>query len=305
MSNISLNTVKSQQLLNISKKFQIEIIDLLIRWANRFEKVFVSQTAMAKIVGCRRETVNRHLSFLERQGFIQKDRREWDTSIYRLSSIFVECAHVLRRKFRSLKFVWNLSDLASIFTAQKPAPRAPIQKMSHLDRIYIYKYPVDSICTIERVRFRRERTMERVEISRTLKKVTEKLNLTKWGQIKLIQFPDGALEYALQAYNKTTTFNGFFMKALDWCKENNTEPDWTYHYELSEKYKMPKDAKFICKKTPAPTTFAVKELSKASTQFHFEKSRKERKERMKGDKGYEARVSYFQQFKPKFLEEEE
>lgn len=331
MSNIALNTLKCQEFLKVSNKFQIEMINYFIRSTDRYENVYPSVKTIAEEVGCSERSFYNHFPVLEKMGIVKHVYDHRRSSTYQLNALLFTHINVFKDKFKALKKIIHKSiKFPKVSAIQRCLKRCfkfdvltqflgsicrPYKKtltslketsLSLFTRAREIVLPVQERQEFKlKIKFRRERKMERVEISRTLKKVTEKLSLTKWGQIKLIQFPDGALEHALQSYTKITTFNTFFMKALDWCKEQAIEPDWAYHYNLSERYNMPKDAKFMCKRSPEPTTFQVKEIPKQSAQYHFEKSRRERQERMKGDKEYQGRVNFYQQFKPKFLEEEE
>lgn len=331
MSNIAYDTKICQDFLNISNKFQIEIVNYFIRSTDRYEHVYPSVKTIAREVGCHERTVHNHLPILEKIGILKHTYEHRHSSTYQLNVLLFTYINLFKEKFKALKRVIHLSirypKVSAILRCIKRAFRIDslTQFLGSICRplrktLTSLKKSTVSLLTRERevvlsgeerktfglkIKVRRRRDMEQVQITPMLQKVTKRLSLSKAGQLKLILFPDQALEYALQKLTPTTSFNSFFIKAMDYCKDNNLEPDWAYHYEMMKKYNIPKDAKLVRTKTPTPTTFTAKETLKDSTRFHFEKSKRQRQERTKGDKEYEARVSYFQQFKPKFLEEEE
>lgn len=276
MSNIAFNYQQCQYLLKINNKFQIEIIDYLIRSSYRHKNLFPSQRCIAQVLRkkfgkCCLKTVWNHIKKLSQLGIVHKKKRYNTTSVYTLSGVFEQYAPLLREKFTSLKWASNWKKVKQLVTQRKEVLAARFNKFYVSRYYYVIKKNLVSLFTRERyeeypdirshknfkIKFRRRRDMEQVQITPTLQKVTQRLSLSKAGQLKLIQFPDQALEYALQKYTPTTSFNSFFMKAMDYCKDNNLEPDWAYHYEMMEKYKIPKDAQFIRKPSSQSPTFTT------------------------------------------------
>lgn len=276
MSNIAFNYQQCQYLLQINNKFQIEIIDYLIRSSYRHKKLFPSQRCILQVLRkkfgkCCLKTVWNHIKKLSQLGIVNKKKRYNTTSVYTLSGVFEQYAPLLRDKFTSLKWAANWKKVKQTVTQRKEALATHFNKFYVSRYYYVIKKNILSLFTRERyeehpdirshknfkIKFRRRRDMEQVQITPTLQKVTQRLSLSKAGQLKLIQFSDQALEYALQKHTSTTSFNSFFIKAMDYCKDNNLEPDWTYHYQMMEKYKIPKDAKFIRTTSSSPVVFTT------------------------------------------------
>lgn len=75
------------------------------------------------------------------------------------------------------------------------------------------------------------------------------LKLTKWGQIKLSAFPRGAVLHLDRKITSTKALRDPFGYAyricLEWCKENNIQPDFKWANRLLEQYAMPTDAPML------------------------------------------------------------
>lgn len=108
------------------------------------------------------------------------------------------------------------------------------------------------------------------------------LNLSKWGQIKLMAYPDQAIAHAykeLQHANPRDPFKWFVSLCLKYCKENQLAPDWTGMLTLSRTQNMPDDApmtlgpllKHLRTATPSPESKAGKATpsKKAQSLLHI------------------------------------
>ena len=335
MSNITYDTNKCQEFLKVPKRLQIELVNYLIRSSNLYELVMPSRETIAQAVGCSLSTVGNHLRDLKRIGLIEinKEGRHRRSSIYKVNVLLFKYVNVFKDKFRALKKIIHLtikypkfsaiqrcikrafsSDVLTKFLGKIYPPLRRTLKSLKKKSIYILTRERETVLSrAERrdlglkIKFRRGRSSmdSKMTISLALKDVTKRLKLTKWGQIKLICFPEEAIRHALQYYTSKTSFNTFFFKASDYCKDNNIEPDWVFYYEMAKKYDMPKEPKFVSNDIPKTPVFEVKKKEYHSKDNAFRRSQiqGDLKERYKGDKGYENRVLYFQQFKPQFLEE--
>lgn len=90
-----------------------------------------------------------------------------------------------------------------------------------------------------------EKIMQANPIRESIRNLTM-LNLSKWGQIKLMAYPDQSIQYAysqLQHANPRDPFAWFVSLCLKYCKENQLAPDWTGMLSLSRQYSMPDNAK--------------------------------------------------------------
>lgn len=278
MNNI---TEKSflQAINSIKSRYELQIVNILIRNSIKYEKVFISQTLIAREVGVTRETVNRFIKDLAEKQLIIKVKRYNTTSLYFVNRLFYKFQEKLKHLFSALK-QWNIYTLTYFLSGLKSAFLGHIT--SSINR-YI-NIPVVSICNRERYsskskssqtgnrdfnkNIQKRRVMNQIEISSTLRKVTEILNLTKWGQIKLIPFQDEALEAVLQQIEfikkARSPFDVFFMACKSHSEQNNIPIDWNLYYQFKEFYHMPADAKFTIipnkKNTPPVLVTKVPEI---------------------------------------------
>ena len=332
MSNIPRMHPACQLFLGIKNSTLIEIVNYLISSSNRYKIVFPSRELIAKEAGCSLRSVGNHLRTLTKIGIIKKTYRHRTSSVYKLSVILFQYINVFKDKFKSLKNIIHLSlKYPKISAIKRVMKRAfsqrlftrifkkicpPLRQRTSSLRTLVYSYSrrerdsgenlLQFQGTGVKIKFRSRRRMDSIKMSHELRQVTKKLNLTKWGQIKLICFPDEALAYALyeiqKPSNKNNSFSWFFVMANRYCIDQDIDPDWPLYYKLSEKHKMPENPNFVGN-NPKPDYISVKGLESKSTHIYFIKARTDRLARTKDDKGYKQRVSYFQQFKPEFLKE--
>lgn len=264
IENISLNQTKYEVIKKHLTPLQIEILNILIRYCHKFKTVFISQTLIAQLLGCNRSTVNRYLKRLAQLQLIKKNSRYRETSVYQLCDVFILYAHKLRHLFSALKYVWNIQDLLSWLPSKKDVLKHNFLKMSHLVLDKYIKYsPVHKLTRDRGVMM--TNSVEKLEISPALRKVTEILHLTKWGQINLTCFPEEALEFALKNYSNSTSFNTFFLNALNFCRDHNIEPDFNLLAHLKRKYHMPEHANFVYEKPSLPEAKLASVLSSTSS----------------------------------------
>lgn len=117
---------------------------------------------------------------------------------------------------------------------QKPSPTSFFKKQSPVT------VTVSRNCT-ER---KKERAMNDNPIRESIRNCTV-LNLSKWGQIKLMAYPDEAIQYAykaLQSANPRDPFKWFVSVCLTYCKDNKMAPDWNVMLNLSREHSIPDNA---------------------------------------------------------------
>lgn len=106
-------------------------------------------------------------------------------------------------------------------------------------------------------------SMDGIEISEELKLVTQKLNLTKWGQLKLSVFPDHILKQALSelrlAREARNNFGWFISVAIKACDREKIRPNWQQYDFLKEKYQQPENAKMVMPSDKAPNRILKRE----------------------------------------------
>lgn len=90
------------------------------------------------------------------------------------------------------------------------------------------------------------RTMIEYMITPTIREATTLLNLTKWGQITLIPFPEEVLKQVLtdlkRSPNVKKQFGWLFNRLKSYCRTHDIEIKWKEYYLVRDAYKMPDNA---------------------------------------------------------------
>lgn len=95
-------------------------------------------------------------------------------------------------------------------------------------------------CTVRK----EEKVMNENPVREAIRNCTM-LNLSKWGQLKLMAFPDEAIQYAYKALasaNPRDPFKWFISLCLTYCKQNSIAPDWNTMLNLCREHGMPDNA---------------------------------------------------------------
>lgn len=245
------------------------------------------------------------------------------TCLYRLSEIFIDKAQQLRHLFPSLKYLWNMREIFKWVPTLKTVVESNFLKLSHNNKYNIYiqefepstgivssqiemlnrQYPsqsqqmtpeIDHIfsgidhdrsSTIHKNIYikNKEQSVEELAVSPMLQKVSDTLNLTKWGLIKLSPFPDSALEYTLAQLKFCKINNRFkwFLEAcILWCKANDIRIEWRTFYDLRDQHQMPSTPVYVKSgKTVANTSQSTTEWSPVTTSLPWENERSEEEEK--------------------------
>lgn len=86
-------------------------------------------------------------------------------------------------------------------------------------------------------------------ISPTLRDMTEKLRLTKLGQLKMLAFSDDVLRVVWGSYRSTKNVHSPFDWMVVACEQysmaNNIKVDWDIYYSLLKRYKVIDTKKYI------------------------------------------------------------
>lgn len=90
------------------------------------------------------------------------------------------------------------------------------------------------------------------------------LRLTKWGQIRLMAFPEKAVEYAedkmkyAQVSSLKDPFKFFTSLCVDWCKREEIKPNWEIVAHLETAYKAPQNPRYLLE---IPKPISTKKIS--------------------------------------------
>lgn len=270
MITISHKTPFLQALSEINNKNEIKCLNFLLYLKRKYKRVIVSHQRLADHIGLKnRETACRLVKRLAKKGLLSTKRNYDAASEYFLNSGFFIFAEKVVYLFSSLKkFVKHR------FLLRLKSKVTSIYKVV-LNTKYLYNTPVYNNNLHEK-----ERAME-LKITDALRKVTNRLNLTKWGQIKLCSFPDDVLLKALECYEKYGSnikdpFNYLFMYCKEYCAGADIEIDWNQYYQLKEHYKMPDNSIFIAQAKPPvyQTNYSPRNLSSYSKQASKERSQR-------------------------------
>ncbi len=123
------------------------------------------------------------------------------------------------------------------------AQRSPYQKQNPNSFFKHHSPTVTTVpldCTVRK----EERVMNENPVKESIRNCSM-LNLSKWGQLKLMAFPDEAIEYAYKALNSANPrdpFKWFVSLCLTYCKQNSIAPDWNIMLNLCREHGMPDNA---------------------------------------------------------------
>ncbi len=98
---------------------------------------------------------------------------------------------------------------------------------------------------------KKEETMEAYNPITQVIRDIKSIALTKWGQIRLMAYPDKAISFAEQQMKYATLasvkdpFKLFAFHCVDWCKKNDYKPNFQIVSQLEVAYKAPDDRTFI------------------------------------------------------------
>ena len=251
---------------------EMTTLNYLLQASNLFgEIIYPSQKNIAGRTKRSRVTVHRHTNKLDRLGIVKKENRGFKKSClyYINSQLFTNLR--LREKLSHMlsALKWFSKALLVSF-----APRdyrlnntvdTLIKEYNYLKSSSSY---IHSSCSKKNGVYRKKvedfykkrgnLRMEELKISEVLREVTKKLNLSKWGQIKLSIFRDDILSFALSQYSKTKkirdVFAWFYGVCLNYAKEIKYYIPWAKYYYWRDHYKMPAEPNYVIK-TTTPASF--------------------------------------------------
>lgn len=255
------------------------ILDFLLFLNSKYDLVDVSQEALGKYAGITREHCNRLIKELCLQGLLKKKKRYNDTSLYEINPLFYHLKDKIKHIFRSLNLfslkllksiqkeyitsyilnIYSLSLRASASYTENITIRQNINeekegnsKLVENQEICVEKKEAGAGAFGKRVN-----KMESVVISPVLRKITNDLHLTKWGQLKLLVFENDILEQVHAILLTKTGINNpfawFFGMAKKLSEERKKDINWDIYYRFKEQYQMPENPNYtFTKKAPAP-----------------------------------------------------
>jgi len=265
------------------------VFNYIVRFCYYYSKVDVSQIRIAQDLGLSRQTVNKIIKVLLKKNLItSKENRYKKTCIYKVGDFFLVSRNWERLSytFSKIKNYFKQPILVNKLISKCHRPMATL--ISYFKEfIYISSrsrsrrisntYNVESSKIVAKKttnddEAKKEKTnMNQILITPTLRELTTRLNLTKWGQMKLMAFSEDALAYGLnQLQGKKYTGNIFQKLVSDmqnYCENTGQRVDWPKFYHLVGVYNMPSDAKMTLS-TPQPVTKPHTFKSEIGTKRH-------------------------------------
>lgn len=254
----------------------LKVLNALAAFTHNFSIAFPSQERIAYLAKVTDRTVRRSLDRLREAGFISTFQRWNNSLLYKIADIFQDCdvRRALAKVCPTFKFL-------AIFFLFSPNPTVQSDDVRLRNNLFInnpsvtqsHDYitgkeskPYDYIKNTSKLKTTKSQSVRRPMadhggISQAIRDI-KCVKLTKWGQIKLSAFPDGAIIYAVEQYKKSKNkpkdgFAWFFSVCGRWCQIYNTEPNWKYLEELKERHGMPDGARMTFD-TPDEQPFPAK-----------------------------------------------
>jgi biotin operon repressor len=272
----ALFQIRSQHLFK-KDQYKLQIVNFLLEFFSKNGPIFPSQQLIASRIGVCRETVNLFIKELVSIGIIiKKIYRHRLTCIYILNPAFVDLAQCsyIRSILPALKKVYY----NSIYQVFKLTQKNPFMKRFPTpikeEELYLYKSSNTMVVRVAKIgssntsdsdyklknKFLKkkrelnpaneEKVMESApKISELLQRITKELNLTKWGQLKLLVIPEVALGHAFDAYlRRKVCKNPYFwlMKnAQDYCNAKGIRIDWSLWFTFKRAYNIPQNPRWF------------------------------------------------------------
>lgn len=254
----------------------LKVLNALAAYTHNFAITFPSQERLAELTKLTDRTIRRSLTRLREAGFVSTYQRWNNSLLYKIADIFQDMD--VRR---ALSAVCPTFKFLCVFYLFCPNPTAQSDDVRLRNNLFInnpsvthsHDYvtgketkPYDYIQDTSKLKTAKSHDQRRSMadhggISQVIRDI-KCLKLTKFGQIKLSAFPDGAILYAVDQYKKSKNkpkdaFAWFFAVCGRWCQIYNAEPNWKYLEELKERHHMPDGARMTFD-TPDEQPFSAK-----------------------------------------------
>lgn len=268
----SLEIRKNPQLLKDLTLVEKEVLNKLLHYTLKHSKVFPSHKRLAGHVGCSVSGVKKALNKLKKLQLIdwltQKEQGHWSTCLYRVAPFLLKSKTIRKVShiFKALQLALLLLGIANI-PKTALARRVATQKyQGDIRNSYIKRGPYRNELLIERrvakhqgvfkKKFLEKKdsllySKESIKMSResTIHPIVEEVaTLFNWNtpqKIKLCIFSEETLKYAYEQLKECgklrDPFCWYFMVCLNYCKENNLTPDWSFSSLLFEKHNISTD----------------------------------------------------------------
>lgn len=244
--------------------FSVLAVNSLLKLNSKYDKIFPSQANIALWIGCSRKTVNVILKQLHDDKWIEKIYRHRQPCIYKISTKFNIIADFpeARKKLPGLiNYYYKL--ILSYFngpgkqllepnvTPYKEENRFIINSSVSVSRIGSLLKGIQNRF-INKLLKKEEEAMEHdstFTVSPILREITNAINLTKWGQIRLTIYSEFALEETFQKYKQGISVKDVYLWFETYCHGVSIKNNLPIHLELydtmKKRYNMPTNAKWV------------------------------------------------------------
>ena len=267
MNNYIVRKSLWQAFFQDKSQFAVLVVNFLLKLNSKYDKIFPSQANIAMWIGCSRKTVNLILKELNEQGWIKKiQRKTRQTCIYIISPKFNALADFpeARKKLPGLVNYWYKLTLGYFMHGPGQQVLEPNVTPYKEENRYITNSSVsvsktESLLEDLKNRFinkspkKEEEDMESVStfsVSPTLREITNRIGLTKWGQIRLTIYADEALQATLDKFQPCILPEDNFLWFETYCHGVSIKNNLPIHLELydtmKKRYNMPENAKWVC-----------------------------------------------------------
>jgi hypothetical protein len=218
---------------SLKTKTFIGIIDLIMMLQTKYEHVFISQGTLAQYLGVKRETINRIIKQMVRDGILKKISQGFKKScIYKLNPYFFchDIKSKLRMFFKTLRII-PLFLLTPFSLGHQSSSSHNITLFKNLGYKEIY------INNKHRVQTMKTEALKKLKFIQNLESLK---GIDRNDLIKLFAFPEQGLLFCddkvLMVKNVRKPFNLFMDILLDWMLWNDFQPNWSYVNELKSLY---------------------------------------------------------------------
>lgn len=241
-------------------KSQIKVMNHIIGAYDRLSTVQFSYQTIANDVGVSYSTVKRSIHKMTNIGFCSREVRDWNSCIIKVNDIIYKMADQLQDIFFHLKKVAKNISMVVSNRNELPLRDIFISKPSRyilqlLDTIkFSYLLGMRGLETNQKEKRTILNEAGALIISPTLKEITQKVHLTKLGQLKLLAFTDEVLKTTWKEFNQSHSVNRPFDWIIVGCQRNcsilKVTPDWGIYYSLLKRYGVKDDRLYTMKKVP-------------------------------------------------------
>jgi len=230
--------------------------------------VYYSRNKWAKSLDCTPKTITNYTNALQADGMITKGRpggRPFATCHYVPTDFILTQKKRIFSLYKYLKGVGFAINLLVSKSQVQPSmfplnsykefnllknPETPETNGSALCSVWQWTKRQVSTKQVSHTTKKEEKVMKQDWINPAIRSATGIIGLSKWGQIRLSAYPYKAVEYAINAFKKSRTTKvdrfGWVIKICnDWCKQNNTLPDWDLMHRLAEEHNMPSNPALV------------------------------------------------------------